>query len=64
MTDKEKLDLLERYVTILLDNRIILRAREDMFNKVERAYMDGEIDTLSNISNVIKNGLRKEKTDE
>lgn len=60
MTDKEKLDLLERYVTTLLGNRIILRAREDMFNKVERAYMDGEIDTLSKINNFIKNGLRKE----
>lgn len=63
MTDKEKLDLLERYVTILLDNRIILRAREDMFNKVERAYMDGEIDTLSKVSNFIKNGLKREKTE-
>ena len=58
MTDKEKLDLLEQYIMTLLNNRIILRAREDMFNKVERAYMDGEIDTLSKVSNFIKNGLR------
>lgn len=54
MTDKEKLDLLERYVMTLLTNRIDLVQRTDRFNKFERAYMEGEIDTLSKVSKFIK----------
>ena len=58
MTDKEKLDLLESYVTTLLINQIDWRL-ESRFNKVDYAYIEGEIDALDKVRNFIKNGLRR-----
>lgn len=69
MTDKEKLDLLEHYVMTLLSGRIDLQLSKgkfglplNRFNKVECAYLEGEIDTLNKIRYFIEkmNEERKE----
>ena len=66
MTDKEKLDLLEHYIMDLIKNRQDLQFTRGKFaiglnklNKVERAYLDGELDALNRVRNFIQNRLRK-----
>ena len=66
MTDKEKLDLLEEYIMVLLNNRLDLQLGKgkfgmswNRFNKVECAYLEGEIDALNRVRDFIENRLRK-----
>ena len=66
MTDKEKLDLLEDYVMVLLNNLTDFKLRIiglNRFNKVDCAYLEGEIDTLDKVINFIENGLMKGETE-
>lgn len=70
MTDKEKLDLLEHYIMNLINNRTDLQLARgkfaiglNRFNKVECAYLDGEIDALNKIRNFIRDRLRKGETE-
>jgi len=63
MTDKEKLDLLEGYVMMLLNNSPDLNLREDRFNKVDCAYFEGEADALNKVRNFIEYGLKKGETE-
>jgi hypothetical protein len=70
MTDKEKLDLLEDYVMSLLNSRISLQLRKgrfgmslNRFNKVDCAHLEGEIEALDRIRDLIENRLRKGETE-
>ena len=68
MTDKEKLYLLNDYVTTILNNRIALQFEKGKFgtprrrfNKVECAYLDGGIDALNKVREFIVNELIREE---
>lgn len=70
MTDKEKLDLLEEYVMMLLNSRISLQLRKGRFgmsfprfNKEDCAYLEGEIDALDRVRSFIKDRLKKGETE-
>ena len=70
MNDKEKLDLLEHYIIDLINSRMDLQLTRGKFaiglhkfNKVECAYLDGELDALDKVRNFIRNRLRKGETE-
>lgn len=67
MTDKEKLDFLEHYIMDLINKRIDLQFTRGKFasglynfNKVECAYLDGELYALNKVRNFIQT-MRGEK---
>ena len=70
MNDKEKLCLLEYYVTGLLNSRIDLNLRKgrfgmpwNRFNKVDCAHLEGEIDALNRVREIIKRVQEERETD-
>lgn len=70
MTDKEKLYLLEAYVTTLLNSRIDLQFKKgrfgmslDRFNRTDCAHLEGEIEALDKVRNCINDLLSKGETE-
>ncbi len=70
MTDKEKLYFIEDYVLTLLSNRIDLKLSKGLFrisihrmNKINNAYLDGEINALNKVRECVKSLREKEETD-
>ena len=61
MTDKEKLNFLENYIMDLINSRMNLQFSKgkfgiglNRFNKVDCAYLEGEIYALDKVRNFIK----------
>lgn len=71
MTDKEKLYCIEDYVLTLLNSRINLQLTKGRFgmslhrlNKIDNAYLDGEVNALDKVRECIRRLREKEETDE